>query len=147
MNFIHHIHRLALQKVSFLFALQSIYPVLKRLHEAYMEHPAFLAALPEKQPDAPSSWAHIQNLYLSGLCVMYLKSRNRVDSYPILYVNSNKLICKQLLSVYVWETTRKNRAICGEGINVKEKVYYNHECLLQSFMIKVLRTNLQLDWE
>jgi hypothetical protein len=55
MNFIHHIHRLALQKVSFLFALQSIYPVLKRLHEAYMEHPAFLAALPEKQPDAPSS--------------------------------------------------------------------------------------------
>jgi len=33
----------------------SIYPVLARLHEAYMEHPAFLAALPEKQPDAPSS--------------------------------------------------------------------------------------------
>ncbi|CAN6362645.1 unnamed protein product [Urochloa humidicola] len=32
----------------------SIYPVLARLHEAYMEHPAFLAALPEKQPDAPS---------------------------------------------------------------------------------------------
>nr|CAB3489533.1 unnamed protein product [Digitaria exilis] len=33
----------------------SIYPVLARLHEAYMEHPAFLAASPEKQPDAPSS--------------------------------------------------------------------------------------------
>ncbi|RCV37626.1 hypothetical protein SETIT_8G079100v2, partial [Setaria italica] len=33
----------------------SIYPVLERLHEAYMEHPAFLAALPEKQPDAPFS--------------------------------------------------------------------------------------------
>ncbi|WVZ53394.1 hypothetical protein U9M48_004343 [Paspalum notatum var. saurae] len=32
----------------------SIYPVLGRLHEAYLEHPAFLAALPEKQPDAPS---------------------------------------------------------------------------------------------
>ncbi|TVU03631.1 hypothetical protein EJB05_50819 [Eragrostis curvula] len=33
----------------------SNYPVLARLHEAYMEHPAFQAALPEKQPDAPSS--------------------------------------------------------------------------------------------
>ncbi|CAM0144636.1 unnamed protein product [Urochloa decumbens] len=32
----------------------SIYPILARLHEAYMEHPAFLDALPEKQPDAPS---------------------------------------------------------------------------------------------
>ncbi|XP_066337914.1 glutathione S-transferase zeta class-like isoform X2 [Miscanthus floridulus] len=32
----------------------SVYPVLARLHEAYLEHPAFLAALPEKQPDAPS---------------------------------------------------------------------------------------------
>ncbi|XP_006663330.1 glutathione S-transferase zeta class-like [Oryza brachyantha] len=33
----------------------SNYPILARLHEAYMEHPAFQAALPEKQPDAPSS--------------------------------------------------------------------------------------------
>uniref|UniRef100_A0A0D9XQS4 Glutathione transferase n=1 Tax=Leersia perrieri TaxID=77586 RepID=A0A0D9XQS4_9ORYZ len=33
----------------------SNYPTLARLHEAYMEHPAFQAALPEKQPDAPSS--------------------------------------------------------------------------------------------
>ncbi|KAL6658172.1 hypothetical protein ACP70R_003758 [Stipagrostis hirtigluma subsp. patula] len=33
----------------------SNYPVLARLHETYMEHPAFQAALPEKQPDAPSS--------------------------------------------------------------------------------------------
>ncbi|XP_066337749.1 glutathione S-transferase 2-like isoform X2 [Miscanthus floridulus] len=32
----------------------SVYPVLARLHEAYLEHPVFLAALPEKQPDAPS---------------------------------------------------------------------------------------------
>ncbi|EAY80495.1 hypothetical protein EE612_054434 [Oryza sativa] len=31
------------------------YPTLARLHEAYMEHPAFQAALPERQPDAPSS--------------------------------------------------------------------------------------------
>ncbi|XP_072950859.1 glutathione S-transferase zeta class-like [Typha angustifolia] len=33
----------------------SKYPTLKRLHEAYMEIPAFQAALPERQPDAPSS--------------------------------------------------------------------------------------------
>ena len=54
MKFInHHIHLLTLIRP--FSALQSIYPVLARLHEAYMEHPAFLAALPEKQPDAPSS--------------------------------------------------------------------------------------------
>ncbi|XP_020112059.1 glutathione S-transferase zeta class-like isoform X1 [Ananas comosus] len=33
----------------------SNYPTLARLHEAYMELPAFQAALPERQPDAPSS--------------------------------------------------------------------------------------------
>uniref|UniRef100_A0A0E0ME96 GST N-terminal domain-containing protein n=1 Tax=Oryza punctata TaxID=4537 RepID=A0A0E0ME96_ORYPU len=33
----------------------TIYPTLARLHGAYMEHPAFQAALPERQPDAPSS--------------------------------------------------------------------------------------------
>jgi hypothetical protein len=29
---------------------------LARLHDAYMEIPAFQDALPENQPDAPSSW-------------------------------------------------------------------------------------------
>lgn len=33
----------------------SPYPTLARLHEAYSELPAFQAALPERQPDAPSS--------------------------------------------------------------------------------------------
>uniref|UniRef100_A0A0E0NGH9 glutathione transferase n=1 Tax=Oryza rufipogon TaxID=4529 RepID=A0A0E0NGH9_ORYRU len=31
------------------------YPTLARLHEEYMKHPAFQAALPDRQPDAPSS--------------------------------------------------------------------------------------------
>ncbi|KAL0917686.1 hypothetical protein M5K25_012766 [Dendrobium thyrsiflorum] len=31
------------------------YPTLSRLKEAYDEHPAFIAALPTNQPDAPSS--------------------------------------------------------------------------------------------
>ncbi|KAF3322088.1 glutathione S-transferase zeta class-like protein [Carex littledalei] len=33
----------------------SIYPTLARLHKAYEEIPAFQAALPENQPDAPSA--------------------------------------------------------------------------------------------
>ncbi|XP_006647392.1 glutathione S-transferase Z1-like isoform X1 [Oryza brachyantha] len=33
----------------------SDYPTLARLHDEYMKHPAFQAALPERQPDAPSS--------------------------------------------------------------------------------------------
>uniref|UniRef100_A0A804PKF4 glutathione transferase n=1 Tax=Zea mays TaxID=4577 RepID=A0A804PKF4_MAIZE len=33
----------------------SNYPTLARLHSEYMSHPAFEAALPGKQPDAPSS--------------------------------------------------------------------------------------------
>ncbi|KAK3136347.1 hypothetical protein QOZ80_5BG0432300 [Eleusine coracana subsp. coracana] len=33
----------------------SKYPILSRLHDAYMEIPAFLAALPKNQPDAPAS--------------------------------------------------------------------------------------------
>jgi glutathione S-transferase len=33
----------------------SKYPILARLHDAYMEIPAFQAALPKTQPDAPSS--------------------------------------------------------------------------------------------
>ncbi|XP_010930358.1 glutathione S-transferase zeta class [Elaeis guineensis] len=33
----------------------SPYPTLARLHEAYSELPAFQAALPDRQPDAPSS--------------------------------------------------------------------------------------------
>ncbi|XP_062223044.1 glutathione S-transferase Z1-like [Phragmites australis] len=33
----------------------SNYPTLDRLHAEYMAHPAFLAAHPENQPDAPSS--------------------------------------------------------------------------------------------
>ncbi|WVZ74972.1 hypothetical protein U9M48_023084 [Paspalum notatum var. saurae] len=33
----------------------SNYPTLARLHSEYMAHPAFQAALPDKQPDAPSS--------------------------------------------------------------------------------------------
>uniref|UniRef100_A0A0E0K197 glutathione transferase n=1 Tax=Oryza punctata TaxID=4537 RepID=A0A0E0K197_ORYPU len=33
----------------------SNYPSLARLHEEYMKHPAFQAALPDRQPDAPSS--------------------------------------------------------------------------------------------
>ncbi|RLM78586.1 glutathione S-transferase Z1-like [Panicum miliaceum] len=33
----------------------SNYPTLARLHAEYMAHPAFQAALPAKQPDAPSS--------------------------------------------------------------------------------------------
>nr|CAB3463348.1 unnamed protein product [Digitaria exilis] len=33
----------------------SKYPILARLHDAYMEIPAFQAALPKNQPDAPSS--------------------------------------------------------------------------------------------
>ncbi|XP_062219359.1 glutathione S-transferase Z1-like isoform X2 [Phragmites australis] len=33
----------------------SNYPTLARLHAEYMAHPAFQAALPDKQPDAPSS--------------------------------------------------------------------------------------------
>ncbi|KAG2615321.1 glutathione S-transferase [Panicum virgatum] len=32
----------------------SKYPILARLHDAYMEIPAFQAALPKNQPDAPS---------------------------------------------------------------------------------------------
>jgi len=31
------------------------YPTLARLHSEYMAHPAFVAALPGRQPDAPSS--------------------------------------------------------------------------------------------
>ncbi|XP_038708310.1 glutathione S-transferase zeta class-like isoform X2 [Tripterygium wilfordii] len=31
------------------------FPLLLRLHEVYSEHPAFQDAMPEKQPDAPSS--------------------------------------------------------------------------------------------
>ncbi|PKU66240.1 Glutathione S-transferase Z1 [Dendrobium catenatum] len=31
------------------------YPTLARLKEAYDEHPAFIAALPTNQPDAPTS--------------------------------------------------------------------------------------------
>lgn len=31
------------------------YPILARLHDAYMEIPAFQAALPKNQPDAPSN--------------------------------------------------------------------------------------------
>ncbi|XP_024319003.1 glutathione S-transferase isoform X2 [Brachypodium distachyon] len=31
------------------------YPILARLQEAYSEHPAFQAALPQNQPDAPTS--------------------------------------------------------------------------------------------
>ncbi|KQJ91858.1 glutathione S-transferase [Brachypodium distachyon] len=31
------------------------YPILARFHDAYMEIPAFQAALPQNQPDAPSS--------------------------------------------------------------------------------------------
>lgn len=33
----------------------SKYPTLARLHDQYMTHPAFEAALPDRQPDAPSS--------------------------------------------------------------------------------------------
>ncbi|XP_066324142.1 glutathione S-transferase Z1-like [Miscanthus floridulus] len=33
----------------------SNYPTLARLHSEYMAHPAFVAALPGRQPDAPSS--------------------------------------------------------------------------------------------
>ncbi|ONM33633.1 glutathione transferase18 [Zea mays] len=33
----------------------SMYPILERLHDAYMQIPAFQAALPKNQPDAPSS--------------------------------------------------------------------------------------------
>uniref|UniRef100_A0A453JQA3 GST C-terminal domain-containing protein n=1 Tax=Aegilops tauschii subsp. strangulata TaxID=200361 RepID=A0A453JQA3_AEGTS len=33
----------------------SNYPTLARLHGQYMTHPAFEAALPDRQPDAPSS--------------------------------------------------------------------------------------------
>nr|ACT53878.1 glutathione S-transferase [Saccharum officinarum] len=33
----------------------SNYPTLSRLHSEYMAHPAFVAALPGRQPDAPSS--------------------------------------------------------------------------------------------
>nr|CAB3450090.1 unnamed protein product [Digitaria exilis] len=33
----------------------SNYPTLARLHDEYMAHPAFQAALPDRQPDAPSS--------------------------------------------------------------------------------------------
>ncbi|KAL6634137.1 hypothetical protein ACP70R_026808 [Stipagrostis hirtigluma subsp. patula] len=33
----------------------SNYPTLARLHAEYMAHPAFQAALPDRQPDAPSS--------------------------------------------------------------------------------------------
>ncbi|KAL5212870.1 hypothetical protein ABZP36_023717 [Zizania latifolia] len=33
----------------------SNYPTLARLHDEYMKHPAFQAALPDRQPDAPSS--------------------------------------------------------------------------------------------
>ncbi|VAI27409.1 unnamed protein product [Triticum turgidum subsp. durum] len=33
----------------------SNYPTLARLHDQYMTHPAFEAALPDRQPDAPSS--------------------------------------------------------------------------------------------
>ncbi|KQJ99931.1 hypothetical protein BRADI_3g46100v3 [Brachypodium distachyon] len=33
----------------------SNYPTLARLHEEYMKHPAFQAALPDRQPDAPTS--------------------------------------------------------------------------------------------
>ncbi|XP_062202480.1 glutathione S-transferase-like isoform X2 [Phragmites australis] len=33
----------------------SKYPLLERFYKAYMEIPAFQAAVPEKQPDAPSS--------------------------------------------------------------------------------------------
>uniref|UniRef100_A0A453LC25 GST C-terminal domain-containing protein n=1 Tax=Aegilops tauschii subsp. strangulata TaxID=200361 RepID=A0A453LC25_AEGTS len=34
---------------------QTKYPILSRLHDAYMEIPAFQAALPQNQPDAPSA--------------------------------------------------------------------------------------------
>jgi maleylacetoacetate isomerase len=33
----------------------SNYPTLARVHDEYMRHPAFQAALPDRQPDAPSS--------------------------------------------------------------------------------------------
>uniref|UniRef100_A0A8R7QBP0 GST C-terminal domain-containing protein n=1 Tax=Triticum urartu TaxID=4572 RepID=A0A8R7QBP0_TRIUA len=33
----------------------SNYPTLARLYDQYMTHPAFEAALPDRQPDAPSS--------------------------------------------------------------------------------------------
>ncbi|KAM0833520.1 hypothetical protein ACQ4PT_064201 [Festuca glaucescens] len=33
----------------------SNYPTLARVHDGYMRHPAFQAALPDRQPDAPSS--------------------------------------------------------------------------------------------
>ncbi|KAK4749976.1 hypothetical protein SAY87_027425 [Trapa incisa] len=33
----------------------SEYPLLSKMHEAYSEHPAFQAAMPENQPDTPSA--------------------------------------------------------------------------------------------
>lgn len=38
-----------------IFLMQTKYPILLRLHETYNEHPAFRSAMPENQPDTPSS--------------------------------------------------------------------------------------------
>jgi glutathione S-transferase len=40
---------------NYFFNYQSKYPILARFYKAYMELPAFQAAVPENQPDAPSS--------------------------------------------------------------------------------------------
>ena len=37
----------------FFFSMQTQFPVLSRLNEAYNEMPAFQDAMPEKQPDTP----------------------------------------------------------------------------------------------